>query len=201
MGAKNHAVVLPDANLDATVNALTGAAFGAAGQRCMAISAAVFVGPGSTERYRQALVDKAKSLKVWEAAPGKGCAAWLVACGSVHLPVLHAEQQQPAPPAHLPTCPQVSAGWEAGAEVGPVISPQAKQRIERLVESGIQQVCGVLCCVQAWPGPAVAAPAIAFHHSRACWPGPLPPFLPACAPANKPTNTRQHHAPPPCRGG
>jgi acyl-CoA reductase-like NAD-dependent aldehyde dehydrogenase len=70
MGAKNHAVVLPDANMDATVNALTGAAFGAAGQRCMAISAAVFVGRGSTERYRQALVDKAKSLKVREAAAG-----------------------------------------------------------------------------------------------------------------------------------
>ena len=44
LGAKNHAVVLPDANFEATVNALTGAAFGAAGQRCMAISAAVFVG-------------------------------------------------------------------------------------------------------------------------------------------------------------
>ena len=64
MGAKNHAVVMPDANLEATVNALTGAAFGAAGQRCMALSTAVFVGAGSTDRYRQALVDKAKSLKV-----------------------------------------------------------------------------------------------------------------------------------------
>jgi hypothetical protein len=52
----------------------------------------------------------------------------------------------PHPPARL----QVSAGWEAGAEVGPVISPQAKQRIERLVESGIQQVHAVLCmlCVE-----------------------------------------------------
>lgn len=44
MGAKNHAVVLPDAHREATVAALTGAAFGAAGQRCMAISAAIFVG-------------------------------------------------------------------------------------------------------------------------------------------------------------
>ena len=43
-GAKNHAVVLPDAFTEATASALTGAAFGAAGQRCMAISAAVFVG-------------------------------------------------------------------------------------------------------------------------------------------------------------
>ncbi|CAI7808573.1 unnamed protein product, partial [Closterium sp. NIES-53] len=44
MGAKNHAVVLPDADPQAAVNALVGAAFGAAGQRCMAISTAVFVG-------------------------------------------------------------------------------------------------------------------------------------------------------------
>ena len=60
-GAKNHAVVLPDANFDATVNALTGAAFGAAGQRCMAISAAVFV--GGVGRYAEALADKARGLK------------------------------------------------------------------------------------------------------------------------------------------
>jgi len=44
MGAKNHAVVMPDAPREATLAALAGAAFGAAGQRCMAISAAVFVG-------------------------------------------------------------------------------------------------------------------------------------------------------------
>ncbi len=44
MGAKNHAVIMPDANPEATASALIGACFGAAGQRCMAISAAVFVG-------------------------------------------------------------------------------------------------------------------------------------------------------------
>ncbi len=52
MGAKNHAVVLPDAHREATVAALTGAAFGAAGQRCMAISAAVFVGGVAPWRAR-----------------------------------------------------------------------------------------------------------------------------------------------------
>jgi hypothetical protein len=69
MGAKNHAVIMPDANLDAAVSALTGAAFGAAGQRCMAISAAVFV--GGMERYREALVEKARGLKV--GSVGRGC--------------------------------------------------------------------------------------------------------------------------------
>jgi malonate-semialdehyde dehydrogenase (acetylating)/methylmalonate-semialdehyde dehydrogenase len=44
-GAKNHAVVLPDADLDFTTNALIGAAYGSAGERCMAISAVVTVGP------------------------------------------------------------------------------------------------------------------------------------------------------------
>lgn len=44
MGAKNHGIVLPDANPDATLNALVAAGFGAAGQRCMALSTVVFVG-------------------------------------------------------------------------------------------------------------------------------------------------------------
>lgn len=47
-GAKNHMVILPDANKDQVISSLLGAACGAAGQRCMAISVAVFVGPAST---------------------------------------------------------------------------------------------------------------------------------------------------------
>jgi len=44
LGAKNHAVILPDADKQATISALLGSAFGAAGQRCMAISVAIFIG-------------------------------------------------------------------------------------------------------------------------------------------------------------
>ena len=44
MGAKNHGVILPDANKNATLNQLVGAAFGAAGQRCMALPHTLFVG-------------------------------------------------------------------------------------------------------------------------------------------------------------
>ena len=44
MGAKNHGIVMPDASKDATLNALVAAGFGAAGQRCMALSTVVFVG-------------------------------------------------------------------------------------------------------------------------------------------------------------
>lgn len=44
MGAKNHAVVMPDADKEDTINALVGACFGSSGQRCMAITTVVFVG-------------------------------------------------------------------------------------------------------------------------------------------------------------
>ena len=44
MGAKNHGVIMPDADKSATLNSIVGAAFGAAGQRCMALPTAVFVG-------------------------------------------------------------------------------------------------------------------------------------------------------------
>lgn len=44
MGAKNHAIVLPDADKNSVVNAQVGSAFGAGGQRCMALSVAIFVG-------------------------------------------------------------------------------------------------------------------------------------------------------------
>jgi malonate-semialdehyde dehydrogenase (acetylating) / methylmalonate-semialdehyde dehydrogenase len=62
MGAKNHAIVLPDANKEQTLNQLAGAAFGAAGQRCMAISVAVLV--GEAQQWIPALVEKARGLKV-----------------------------------------------------------------------------------------------------------------------------------------
>ncbi|PNW72254.1 hypothetical protein CHLRE_16g675650v5 [Chlamydomonas reinhardtii] len=92
LGAKNHAVVMPDADVDSTVKALAGAAFGAAGQRCMAISAAVFVG-GFTDKWREPLLEAARGLKL-------------------------------------------NAGWEKDADVGPMISPEAKARAERLIASG-----------------------------------------------------------------
>lgn len=93
MGAKNHGVIMPDANKEQTLNQLVGAAFGAAGQRCMALSTAVFV--GEAQNWLPDLVDRAQKLKV-------------------------------------------NAGHEPGTDLGPVISPQAKQRICDLVESGVK---------------------------------------------------------------
>lgn len=62
-GAKNHMVVMPDADLDATVNALMGAAYGAAGERCMAVSVVVAVG-GVADALIGQLLPKVRELKV-----------------------------------------------------------------------------------------------------------------------------------------
>lgn len=90
MGAKNHAVFLPDANKNHALNSLAGAAFGAAGQRCMAISVLVTV--GNTDSWLPELVDRAKALNV-------------------------------------------NQGFVEGADLGPLISPAAKQRVEGLIAS------------------------------------------------------------------
>ena len=84
--------VMPDANKNATLNAIVGAAFGAAGQRCMALSTLVLV--GETKNWLPEIVERAKLLKV-------------------------------------------DGGFEEGADLGPVISPQAKKRIESLIQSGV----------------------------------------------------------------
>jgi len=61
-GAKNHGVVMPDANKENTLNQLVGAAFGAAGQRCMALSTAILV--GEAQKWLPELVERAKNLRV-----------------------------------------------------------------------------------------------------------------------------------------
>ncbi len=62
-GAKNHMVVLPDADIEQTADALMGAAYGSAGERCMAISVAIAVGDAG-DRLRQALLPKIAALRV-----------------------------------------------------------------------------------------------------------------------------------------
>ncbi|CAG8447685.1 8568_t:CDS:2 [Diversispora eburnea] len=62
LGAKNHGVIMPDANKNHTLNQLAGAAFGAAGQRCMALSTVIFV--GETNEWLPELVERAKHLKI-----------------------------------------------------------------------------------------------------------------------------------------
>jgi malonate-semialdehyde dehydrogenase (acetylating) / methylmalonate-semialdehyde dehydrogenase len=63
-GAKNHAIIMPDADLDQTVDALIGAGYGAAGERCMAVSVAVPVGKTTADRLMEKLIPRVESLKI-----------------------------------------------------------------------------------------------------------------------------------------
>ncbi|QGI76118.1 hypothetical protein CEK25_001024 [Fusarium fujikuroi] len=99
LGAKNHAVVSPDANKNQFINSITGAAFGAAGQRCMALSTLVMV--GETKEWLNEVAEQAKHLNV-------------------------------------------NGGFEEGADLGPVISPQSKERIEKLIESAEKEGATIL---------------------------------------------------------
>ena len=63
-GAKNHGIVLPDADLDQVVNDLSGAAFGSAGERCMALPVVVPVGEDTAERLREKMIPAMAALRV-----------------------------------------------------------------------------------------------------------------------------------------
>ena len=67
-GAKNHAIILPDADIDMAVGALMGAAYGSAGERCMAISVAVPVGEKTANALIEKLIPKIEALKVGPAS-------------------------------------------------------------------------------------------------------------------------------------
>ncbi|KQW01262.1 CoA-acylating methylmalonate-semialdehyde dehydrogenase [Rhizobacter sp. Root1221] len=120
MGAKNHAIVMPDANKEQTLNALAGASFGAAGQRCMAVSVAVLV--GEAQQWVPDLVAKARGLKVGagtekgvDVGPLVSCAAFdrvstLIERGVADGATLALDGRQPVVP-----------GYEKGNFVGPTI--------------------------------------------------------------------------------
>jgi len=92
-GAKNHMVVMPDADLDQAVDALIGAAYGSAGERCMAISVAVLVGEAA-DRIIPKLAERAQTLKI-------------------------------------------KNGMELDAEMGPLVTRQALERVEGYIATGV----------------------------------------------------------------
>ena len=63
-GAKNHMIIMPDADMDQAVNALMGAGYGSAGERCMAVSVAVPVGEETANRLVEKLIPKIESLRI-----------------------------------------------------------------------------------------------------------------------------------------
>ena len=92
-GAKNHMVVMPDADIDKAVDALVGAAYGSAGERCMAISVAVLVGDAA-DKVMPKLIERTKTLKV-------------------------------------------KNGLELDAEMGPIVTRAALDRITGYIEKGV----------------------------------------------------------------
>ena len=94
-GAKNHMVVMPDANIEQAVDALVGAAYGSAGERCMAISVAVLVGDVADQIVPK-LAERARALKVMN-------------------------------------------GLELAAEMGPIVTREARDRIEGYVALGVEE--------------------------------------------------------------
>ncbi|WP_298103558.1 CoA-acylating methylmalonate-semialdehyde dehydrogenase [Bradyrhizobium sp.] len=63
-GAKNHLIIMPDADMDQTVDALVGSGYGAAGERCMAVSVAVPVGKTTADRLMEKLIPRVENLKI-----------------------------------------------------------------------------------------------------------------------------------------
>jgi malonate-semialdehyde dehydrogenase (acetylating)/methylmalonate-semialdehyde dehydrogenase len=125
MGAKNHAIVMPDANKEQTLNALVGASFGAAGQRCMAVSVAVLV--GEARQWVPDLVAKARTLKVGpgteagvDVGPVVSCAALdrvstLIDRGVAEGATLALDGRKPRVP-----------GFEQGNFIGPTVFADVK---------------------------------------------------------------------------
>lgn len=121
MGAKNHAVVLPDANKEQALNALVGAGFGAAGQRCMAASVAVLV--GEAQQWIPELVAKSRTLKL-NGGTEAGTDLGPVISGAAKSRVESLIEQGVQQGATLELdgrAPQLSAQYAKGNFVGPTI--------------------------------------------------------------------------------
>ncbi len=112
-GAKNHMVVMPDADLDQAVDALIGAAYGSAGERCMAISVAVLVGDVG-ERIMPKLTERARSLKVLD-------------------------------------------GMNLAAEMGPIVTDAARQRITGYIDAGVAEGAKLLVDGRVFDGAKAGA--------------------------------------------
>ncbi len=112
-GAKNHMVVMPDADIDQTVDALIGSAYGSAGERCMAISVAVFVGDVA-EKVMPKLIERTKAL-------------------------------------------QILNGTNLAAEMGPIVTSVAQQRITGYIEQGVKEGAQLLVDGRGFNGAAAGA--------------------------------------------
>ncbi|CAK0889730.1 unnamed protein product [Prorocentrum cordatum] len=145
LGAKNHAVVLPDADPESVVNQLVGASCGAAGQRCMALSVAVFV--GSSKEIIPKIAEAASNLKV---GPGSGTSVDVgpvisAAAKSKIEGLIQSGVDEGAKLLLDGRNPSVAQGYENGYFVGPTVFTDVKKGMQIYD----QEIFGpVLCCVQ-----------------------------------------------------
>ena len=125
MGAKNHAVVMPDANKEQSLNALVGSTFGAAGQRCMATAVTVLV--GDAQKWIPDIVVKAKSLKV-NAGNEKGTDVGPVVSKNAKSRILGLVEEGVKAGARLELDGRdiKVVGYEKGNFIGPTIFSQVK---------------------------------------------------------------------------
>ena len=142
MGAKNHGIILPDAHKEQTLNNLVGAAFGAAGQRCMALSVLILV--GEAQRWLPDLVAKAKTLKVNAGAESGTDVGPVVSCTALDRisSLIERGVSEGAELVLDGRNPQVS-GFEKGNFVGPTIFSGVKPEMTIYRE----EIFGPVLCV------------------------------------------------------
>jgi malonate-semialdehyde dehydrogenase (acetylating)/methylmalonate-semialdehyde dehydrogenase len=159
MGAKNHAVVLPDAHPAQTLDALAGAAFGAAGQRCMALSVAVLV--GAARDWLPGLVERARRMSVGDGSAKGTDVGPLISCAAKErVEALIARGVEEGARLELDgRLPPLDGGLREGNFVGPTIFSGVKPGMALYDE----EIFGpVLCIAEA----ATLAEAIAFVNAN-----------------------------------
>jgi malonate-semialdehyde dehydrogenase (acetylating)/methylmalonate-semialdehyde dehydrogenase len=120
LGAKNHAVVLPDADKESTINALVGAGFGAAGQRCMALSMVIFV--GETKDWIHEITERAAKLKLNAGhEPDADVGPLITPAAKTRAEGIIGDAIAAGAECLLDGRGQVPAGYEGGNWVGPTV--------------------------------------------------------------------------------
>ncbi len=144
MGAKNHAIVLPDAHKEQTLNAIAGAAFGAAGQRCMALSVVILV--GEAQQWIADLADKGRGLTVSAGTEPGADLGPLVSCAALdRVSGLIARGEQEGATLELDGRNAQVAGYEKGNFVGPTLFSGVTPQMDIYKE----EIFGPVLCVMA----------------------------------------------------
>lgn len=144
MGAKNHALILPDAKRDRTIDLLVGAAFGATGQRCMALPIAIFV--GESQNWIPDLVEKAKKLKIGPGSDPEAQVGPLITSESKNRveSLIESGKKEGAKVLLDGRNPKVPKGFEKGNFIGPTIISDVKPNMQVYQQEIFGPVLGIM---------------------------------------------------------